>query len=128
MEKKETFDFYDSKYGWHQDVQHEKKVEKPLILTLEIKEKVIQLLFGKTVTDENRKKLHKYMDKRFEECHSLALYISDKERERDVKESSFTVLCENLGIDPGRKEVRVLDTLQVLYSHDYVIPAEPVVL
>lgn len=126
MKKKETFDFYDTRYGWHQNTQHEKKAKKPLILTLEIKEKVIQLLFGKTVTDENRKKLHKYMDKRFEECHSLALYISDKERERDVKESSFTSLCENLGIDPGRREVQVTDNMQVLYSDDYAIPAMPV--
>ena len=125
MKKKETFDFYDTRYGWHQNTQHEKKAKKPFSLTLEIKEKAIHLLFG-SVTDENRKKLYKYMDERFKQCHSLALYISDKERKRDVKESKFTVICENLGIDPGRREVQVTDNMQVLYSDDYAIPAMPV--
>ncbi len=125
MRNKNEFDFYSNRYGWHQDKQHEQNPKKPNTLTLDVKDRVIQLLFG-AVDHEKREKLHKYMDDRFKQCQSLALYITDKDRKKQSDErSKFALLCESLGIDPGRKEVQVTDHIQILYSDDYAVPGQP---
>ena len=127
----EHFDYYQSNYGWHQkDVKHEKKEKTPKCLTTDIKNRVIDLLFitdeKHSVSDEARKELHDYMDARFEQCHSLALFVTDKDKKKEPDDkSSFALLCNKLGLDPGRKEVRVLENLQVLYSDDYAVPGQP---
>ena len=127
----ESFDFYQRNYGWHQnDVIRRNIEETPKSLTTDVKDLVIDLLFvtdeKDSVSDEARKELHEYMDARFEQCHSLALHVTEKDRAREPEEkSSFTLLCEKLGLDPGRKEVQVTDRLQVLYSDDYAVPGQP---
>lgn len=121
----ESYDYYTNKFGWHKDKQHEAKIEKPSSLTLDVKNRVIGLLFG-TVSGAVCEELHKYMDARFEQCHSLALYITDADRKKsDEEKSNFAVLCEKLGLDPGTREVQVTDKLQVLYSHHYTVPGQP---
>ena len=121
----EHFDFYQHSYGWHQNKQHEPEVKKPSSLTLDVKDRVISLLFG-YVDDKTRKELHDYMDDCFEKCHSLALYVTDKDRDREPNEKSkFAILCDSLGLDPGNKQVQVTSNLQVLYSDDYAVPAQP---
>ena len=121
----EHFDFYQHSYGWHQYKEHEAKVKKPLLLTTDSKDRAIALLF-RSVSDEKRKELHEYMDARFEQCHSLALFVTDKDRTKKPEEkSSFTLFCEKLGLNPRRKEVQVTDKLQVLYSDDYSVPGQP---
>ena len=112
--------------GWHQEklVAVEEET-KPLQLKSDIKDHVIRLLFG-NVDEETRNELHEYMDARFEQCHSLALHVTEKDRAREPeKKSSFTLLCEKLGLDPGTREVQVTDKLQVLYSHHYTVPGQP---
>ncbi len=127
----EHFDFYQRNYGWHQnDVIRKRLEEIPKSLTKDVKDWVIYLLFGTeekcSVSDEARKELHDYMDVRFKQCHSLALYITDKDRNRQLEEKSkFAKLCDSLGLDPGRKEVQITSKLQVLYSDDYAVPAQP---
>lgn len=130
MKKKtdgETFDFYQRNYGWHQNnvVKYEDKEENSKCLTTDVKDRAIKLLFG-SVSDEARKELHKYMDARFKQCRSLALYVTDKDRVREPnKKSSFALLCDRLGLNPGHKQVQVTSKLQVLYSDDYAVPAQP---
>ena len=116
----EHFDFYQHSYG--PDTEQE---EKTLRLKTDTKDRVIHLLFG-YVSDETRKELHDYMDARFERCHCLSLYITDDDRKKsDEGKSKFAVLCEKLGLDPGKKEVQVTDKLQVLYSPHYSVPGQP---
>ena len=124
--KGEHFDFYQRNYGWRQNDVIRKNIEEtPKSLTTDVKDQIISLLFG-SVSDENRKNLHKYMDDRFEKCHSLALYVTDKDRDREPNEKSkFAILCDSLGLDPGHKQVQVTSNLQVLYSDDYAVPAQP---
>lgn len=124
--EEESFDFYQRNYGWHQSKRSEQQEEiLPISLTTDVKDRVISLLF-RSVSDEKREKLHEYMDARFKQCHSLALYITDKDRTKKPEEkSSFTIFCEKLGLNPGRKEVQVTDKLQILFSDDYTVPAQP---
>ena len=122
----EHFDFYQQSYGWHQNKEHEAKVEKPLLLTTDVKDQVIKNLFGSVDDEETRKELHDYMDARFEQSHSLALFVTDKDRNREPNEKSkFALLCDKLGLDPGHNEVQVTDKLQVLFSNDYSVPGQP---
>lgn len=124
--KEESFDFYQRNYGWHQSKRSEEQEESlPISLTTDVKDRVISLLFG-SVSDGKRKKLHEYMDDRFEQCHSLALFVTDKDRTKKPEEkSSFTIFCEKLGLNPGRKEVQVTDKMQILFSDDYTVPVQP---
>ena len=128
----ESYDYYTNKFGWHQKdvVKYGEKEKKSKRLTKAIKDRVIDLLFVTdekcSVSDEARKELHDYMDVRFKQCHSLALYITDKERGKKPEErSKFAVLCDSLGLDPGHKQVQVTSKLQVLYSDDYAVPRQP---
>lgn len=129
--KCEHFDFYQRSYGWHQNDVARRNIEgTPRSLTTDVKDWVIDLLFGTdekcSVSDEARKELHDYMDVRFKQCHSLALYITDRERGKKPEERSrFAVLCDSLGLDPGHRQVQVTNKLQVLYSDDYAVPAQP---
>ena len=121
----ESFNFYQQSYGWHKDKENEFKVEKNFSLTLDVKNRVISLLFGH-VSDAVREELHEYMDAQFKKCHSLALFVTDKDRKKESDEKSkFALLCDKLGLDPGRKEVQVTDHIQILYSDDYAVPAQP---
>ena len=125
MRNKNEFDFYNIRYGWHQDKLHVPQVEKNFSLTLDVKNRVISLLFGH-VSDAVREELHEYMDAQFKKCHSLALFVTDKDRKKESDEKSkFALLCDKLGLDPGRKEVQVTDHIQILYSDDYAVPGQP---
>lgn len=83
-----------------------------------VKDQAILLLFGE-VTDEQREALISFMDKKFELCHSLALYISDVEKSRHSNMSDFHSICNTLGIDPGKKNVNVNEHGKLFFTDDY---------
>ena len=129
--KKDSYDSYEFNYGWHQNKEKKRKKkdeEKPIALTLDIKDRVIDLLFGKDVNTVQRESLYRYMDEKFEKCCSLSLYITDNDRSlnKPDKISSFALLCKNLGLDCGRREVQITGKLCLLYSDDYLIPCRPI--
>ena len=91
------------------------------------KEKAISLLFGNNVTDEQKGKIKSFMEKRYKKNHSLALLITDAERKRSIfGQSEFTQLCNELGLDPGHREVQVTDKGVLLYSDKYAVPSKVV--
>jgi len=98
-------------------IDHESTIRK---LDPAVKERVILLLFGEVTTAEKRA-LFDFIDKKYEKCHSLALYITEEERAKTKKKqmSDFHYICNEMGIDPGKKSVHVNEHGNVFFTDDY---------
>ena len=85
-------------------------------LSKETKEYAIKLLFGSSVTKEQKEVLSEYIDTRYSELHSLAMKLSEEEKELKTE---FANICSKLGLDPGKKEVIITNSGTIRFSSDY---------
>ncbi len=85
-------------------------------------ETAVGLLFGK-VSENEMEELSFFMKERFQQCHCLALFISESDRKEKADEEErrpFVELCRRLNLDPEMREV-IITTSSLLYSRSYKV-------